>query len=170
MNLAVDVVCLRIHWREKVGHRVLFDIPIGGKYTIVIWEYATGNLRDVVDDFATFVCGTCPVSAKHLLAILLKDSDLWHVRVVYDVQCFRHKVGMSPLRQRGCVRIADDRGLQVKLDILVLQQLPRESWDVLAGVAFTCHVERLGSDFRESCVDVLQKLNKLCGSPLHVGQ
>lgn len=170
MNLAVDVVCLRIHWREKVGHRVLFDIPIGGKNTIVVREYAAGDLRDIVDDFATFVGGTCPVSAKHLLAILLKDRDLWHVGIVYNVECFRHKVSMSPLRQRGCVWIADQRSLQVKLDILVLQQLPRESWDVLACVAFTCHVERLGSDFRESCVDVLHELNELCGSPLHVGQ
>lgn len=85
MNLAVDVVCLRVHWREKVGHWVLFNIPISGKYAIVIREYAAGNLRDIVDDFATFIGGTCPVSAKHLLAILLKDSDLWHVGVVYDV-------------------------------------------------------------------------------------
>ena len=62
---------------------------------------------------------------------------------------------MGPLRQGSSVWVTYERCLQVECDIRLLKQLPGESRDILAGVTFTRHVERLAGDFWEGLVDIL---------------
>ena len=111
MNLLVDVRRLRIIFREKVGHWVFFDIPVGRKDPVVIWKDIARNLRDVVNDLAACVSRCFPVNSNHLLAVLLEGGDLRHVGVVKDVKRLGNQIGVSSLRQGSRVRVADQRGL-----------------------------------------------------------
>ena len=155
---------MRISVREKVIDWGLFDIPVRRKDPVIVWEHIARNLSDVVDDLAAFVSRCCKVNGKLLLAVLLECGDLWHVGVVKDVECLGHQIGMGPLRQGSSVWVTYERGLQVECDIRLLKQLIRESRDILAGVTFTSHVERLACNLWEGIVDVLHQLDELGSS------